>query len=100
MKKKLFFIAGVAIIALAAVNVNIGFNNNSNINLSLTNILALAMGEDYYCSVCYNQINACTCGPAITCDYASCHGKECHIFTYNWICPCDPTGDPFTICPL
>ena len=49
MKKKLFFIAGVAIIALAAVNVNIGFNNNSNINLSLTNILALAMGEDYYC---------------------------------------------------
>lgn len=100
MKKKILFICVVAIIVLAAVNLNLAFNNGLNINLSLTSIEALAKGEILYCSVCGNQVDACSCPPAITCDYVSCHGKECHEDTFNWLCPCSATGDPFTICAL
>lgn len=100
MKKKLLFISLPALIALAAINVNLAFNNDSIIHLSLTSIEALARGETLYCSVCGEQIDACRCGPAITCDKGDCHGKECHIDTFNLACPCDPTGDPFNICTL
>lgn len=100
MKKKLLFICVAAIIILAAVNVNFAFNSGSDVNLSLASIMALARGETYYCSVCGNQIDVCTCPANITCSYTSCHGKECHIFTGIWSCPCDPTGYPLNICPL
>lgn len=101
MKKKLFIICFAAITGvLAAVNLNLAFNSDSNVNLSMTGIIALAQGETTYCSICGNQIDACSCPPTITCDYASCHGKDCHIDTYNWICPCDATGYLEHICSI
>lgn len=101
MKKKLFIIFfAVFTGVLAAINLNLALNSGSNVNLSLTGILALAQGETIYCSVCGSQIDACFCPPTITCDYAGCHGKECHDFTWNPICPCYRNGDPFSICPL
>lgn len=98
MKKKLFFICMVAIVTLAAVNVNLAFNSNSNVNLSLTSIMALARGETLYCSVCYNQIDACTCGSTITCDYNTCHGNQCYHNSHNWVCPCIENGNPTIFC--
>jgi len=87
-------------VVLVAVNVNFAFNSNSDIYLSLTSIEALATGETLYCSVCGEKIDACRCDPAITCDYGSCHGKECHDFTGNLLCPCSANGNPLSICPL
>lgn len=100
MKKKLPVICVAAIAILCAVNMNLAFNSDSNVNLSLTNITALARGETYYCSICGSQIDACSCESTITCDYGSCHGKECHDFTYNWACPCSANGNSLSICPL
>ena len=100
MKKKIFFICLASILVLAALNLKLAFNSGLNINFSLASIEALARGETLYCSVCGEQVDACRCGPTITCSYSSCHGKECHYDTYNWICPCAATGDPHTICAL
>jgi len=98
MKRKLIFICAAAIIVLAAVNVNLAFNSDSNVNLSLTSIEALARGETLYCSVCGEQVDACRCSPAITCDYGSCYGTQCHHNTYNWSCPCAANGNPYSFC--
>lgn len=100
MKKKFIFICAIALIVLAAVNVNLAFNSNFDIYLSLSSIEALARGETLYCSVCGEQVDACRCPPTITCDYASCHGKECHDFTGNLLCPCIANGNPLSICPI
>ena len=99
MKKKILFVfTTTALIVLVTLNFILAFNNRLSINFSLSSIEALASGETLYCSVCGEQVDACRCEPTITCGYSSCHGKECHQDTYNWICPCAATGDPFTIC--
>jgi hypothetical protein len=100
MKKKILFICTAALFVLAALNLKLAFNNGLNINFSLASMEALARGETLYCSVCGEQVDACRCSPAITCDYGHCLGKECHEFTGNLICSCRANGDPFSICPL
>lgn len=100
MKNKIFFISIASIFILALFNMNFVFNSGLSANLSLASIEALARGETLHCSICGEQIEACRCPPNITCSYADCHGKDCHVLTYNMICPCDPTGDPHNICPL
>ena len=95
MKKEIFV---VVIAILAVVNANLAFNNeNSIVDLSLTNIMALAKGE-YSCSICGNDARYCSCDYGITCDYASCRGKQCHYNTYNWVCPCEKNGNPLNFC--
>lgn len=96
----LFICVAAIIVVLAVLNLKLTVNNGSNLNFSLASIEALARGETLYCSVCGEQVDACRCPPAITCDYGDCHGKECHVFTGNMLCPCDPTGNPLNICPL
>lgn len=95
--KKIIFIAVIAV--LAAVNVSIAFNSDKSVvNLSLTNIMALATGEIYYCSICGDDVEFCKCDIGITCDHAGCWGKVCHQQTWNPICPCRENGNPFSFC--
>lgn len=90
----------VVIAALAAVNVNLAFNSEESvIDLSLTSIMALARGETDICSICGYDVNTCNCDSGgITCDHASCSGKQCHENTDNPLCWCRANGDPYIFC--
>jgi len=98
MKKKSIIICTAVVVALVAINVNLAFNSNSNINFSLSSIEALARGETLYCSICGDQVDACRCPPAVTCDYNTCRGKQCYHNSYNWVCPCIENGNPNYFC--
>lgn len=97
MKK---IIVGVATIVLAAVNVSFVFDKDESvINLTLANIVALATGEDYTCSICGEDARYCNCDHSgITCDHASCYGEQCHENTFDWSCPCIANGNPLIFC--
>lgn len=99
MKK---IIVGVATIVLAAVNVSFVFDKDESvINLTLANIVALATGEDYTCSICGEDARYCNCDHSgITCDHEGCNAKVCHYDTKNWACRCAPNGNPLSLCAL
>ena len=97
MKK---MIVGVATIVLAAVNVSFVFDKDESvINLTLANIVAMATGENFTCSICGEDARYCNFDHSgITCDHASCYGKQCHENTFNWSCPCRANGNPLIFC--
>ena len=85
----LLSILGVA--AFAAVlmfNVNVGLRNYAEYDVAIANIEAIAKYEDG------------GGGVTLTCSKSSCHGKLCHEYTGNWVCPCDPTGKWQDQCPI
>ena len=98
MKKVVFAIFAVAVVALAAVNLNL-VKNDLGVNLTLEKIVALS-GEHSTCSICGGSIDddECTCGATITCDHGWCYGFVCHFSTGDYFCPCMASGDPFEYC--
>lgn len=97
MKKSLFLV--VALI-WAVVNVSVVLTSEKSIvDLSLASIEALAQGESNICSICGYDVNTCNCDNyGITCDHASCWGKQCHVNTENPICWCEANGNPAIFC--
>ena len=76
MKKVIFVIVAVTIVALAFVNLNLVLNNESKIDIALTSVFAVAGNENGDNGRCEQRYKIQTDGDWCYCDYSCGSGSE------------------------
>ena len=76
MKKLIFLVVAVAIVALVVINLNLVLNNESKVNVTLTNIFAVAGNESGEGGKCEQRYSIRNDGDWCYCEYSCGPGSE------------------------